>query len=49
MPEKMLEAAIKRNAEDYMIDIDDSKIIKELAQEFRMSENLMKIRIGNLF
>ncbi len=49
MPEKMLEAAIKRIAVDYMIDIDDSIIIKKLAQEFRMSENVMKIRIGNLF
>ncbi len=49
MPKRMLEAAIKRNAEDYMIDIDDSIIIKKLAQEFRMSENVMKIRVGNLF
>jgi Zn-dependent peptidase ImmA (M78 family) len=49
MPEPMLEGVIRRIAEDYMIDIDDSIVIKKLAREFRMSENVMKIRLGNLF
>jgi Zn-dependent peptidase ImmA (M78 family) len=40
---------LRRAIGDHVIDIDDAEFIKALAQQFKMSEDAMKIRMVNLF